>query len=381
MLTNTKIKVAMYGKNSTLEKIKTMHKITLLFNILLFLGIVSCVNKNNDDTSNENGSDTTQVIDQSADVKVMPLKISDFSKEIISNGKLKALNKSDLRFRTSSEVVSDVFFKNGMRVNKGQVIAKLNNFTLQNSLKQSLEQFERAKIDLQDILIGQGYNTNDTLSIPKAILSVARIKSGYNKAVADLELAKYNLMVSELRAPFNGVIANLFSKANNLPPVGELFCTVIDDSKLEAEFTILENELNSIKNGQIVRIAPYAYANLSIKGEITQINPIVDQNGMVKVIAVCDNPNRNLAEGMNVKIVVEESIPNQLVIPKQSVVLRSEKSVVFTLSKGLAKWNYVKTGLENTTSFIVTEGLKVGDTLIYEGNLNLAHDAKVIVIK
>jgi len=356
------------------------YKISFFLFVLLSVGLISCGNKNNNPSLDSN-SDSTEISDQIAEVKVAPLKYSDFSKEIISNGKLKALYKSDLRFRSNSEVVSDVFFKNGMNVKKGQVIAKLDNFTLLNSLKQSQEQFERAKIDLQDILIGQGYNAKDTVNIPKEFFNVARIKSGYNKAIADLEMSSYNLKVSELRAPFDGVIANLFSKANNLPPASEVFCTVIDDRKLEVEFTILENELNTVKIGQTVRIAPYAYPDLTIKGELTQINPFVDQNGMVKVIAVCDNPNHNLAEGMNVKIVVEEKIPNQLVIPKQALVLRSEKPVVFTLSSGLAKWNYVETSMENTTSFIVTKGLNAGDTLIYEGNINLAHDARVVVVK
>jgi RND family efflux transporter MFP subunit len=361
------------------KNIGVMNQISIFLFVFLFVGSISCSNKSKN-TSVDN-SDSTEISNQIAEVKVAPLKYSDFSKEIISNGKLKALYKSDLRFKNNSEIVSDIFFKNGMSVKKNQIIAKLDNFTLQNSLKQSQEQFERAKIELQDILIGQGYNAKDTTNIPKELLSVARIKSGYNKAIADLEMASYNLKVSELKAPFDGLIANLFSKANNLPPAGEAFCTVIDDSRLEVEFTILENELNTVKNGQTVRISPYAYADLTINGELTQINPFVDQNGMVKVIAVCDNPNHKLAEGMNVKIIIEEMIPNQLVIPKKALVLRSEKPVVFTLSSGLAKWNYVETSMENTTSFVIAKGLNVGDTIIYEGNLNLAHDARVMVVK
>ena len=367
-------------KPSSFKNIRVMNQVSLFLLVLLSVGLISCGNKNKS-TSVDSSSDSAEISDQIAEVKVAPLKYSDFSKEIISNGKLKALYKSDLRFRSSSEVVSDILFKNGMSIKKGQVIAKLDNFTLLNSLKQSQEQFERAKIDLQDILIGQGYNAKDTINIPKEFINVARIKSGYNKAIADLEMSSYNLKVSELRAPFDGVIANLFSKANNLPPASEVFCTVIDDRKLEVEFTILENELNTVKVGQTVRITPYAYADLTIIGELTQINPLVDQHGMIRVIAVCDNPDHKLAEGMNVKIVIEEKIPNQLVIPKQALVLRSEKPVVFTLSSGLAKWNYVETSMENTTSFIVTKGLNAGDTIIYEGNLNLAHDARVIVIK
>jgi multidrug efflux pump subunit AcrA (membrane-fusion protein) len=51
--------------------------------------------------------------------------------------------------------------------------------------------------------------------------------------------------------------------------------------------------------------------------------------------------------------------------------------VVFTYESGLAKWNYVKTSFENSTQYVITEGLSPGDSVIVKGNLNLAHDAKV----
>ena len=48
-------------------------------------------------------------------------------------------------------------------------------------------------------------------------------------------------------------------------------------------------------------------------------------------------------------------------------------------------WNYVHTGLENATEYVVSdksqkgieEGLLEGDTIIVTGNLNLAHEAAV----
>lgn len=352
-------------------------KYLLLF--ILFLSFFSCNNKQGDPSS-ETSSDSTLFADDLAEVKVMPLKLSNFSKEILSNGKLMALQKADLKFR-SSETVAVVLVQNGEHVNKGQVIARLDQFTLTNNLKQSRDLFEKARLELQDVLIGQGYSLKDSARIPPETLKIARTKSGYDKALYDLEIAEHNLKASELRAPFSGVVANLFYKENNQSATGDKFCTIINDSKFEAEFPVLETELATVRKGQSVRIVPFAFPGLTVMGEITQVNPVVDENGMVKVKAVCNNPGNKLTEGMNVKIIAEDKVARQLVIPKQALVLRSEKQVVFTLSAGLAKWNYVKTGLENTTSFTITEGLKEGDTVIYEGNLNLAHDARVSIMK
>jgi len=348
-----------------------------LFLIFIILIFIQC-SGNKDEAANNSDNDTSYISDELAEVKVQALKYTDFNKEIISNGKLSAVQKADLRFRTS-ENIAKVYFRNGEKVGKGQIIALLDNFILRNTLKQSKEQFARAKLDLQDILIGQGFSISDTSSMSKGTLLAARIKSGYDKAIADLEMAQFNLENSALKAPFSGIVANMVLKENNMSDPSEKFCTVIDNNKFEAEFNVLENELASLHKGQSVSISPYALSNIEVNGQITQINPVVDNNGMVAVKAVCINKENILTEGMNVRVMIEDKVPKQLVIPKQAVVLRSEKQVVFIMQNGLAKWNYVKTGMENSTSFTILEGLKTGDTVIFEGNLNLAHDSRVRV--
>lgn len=311
-------------------------------------------------------------------VSVLILRYSGFSKEIISNGKLAALKKADLKFRTS-EVVTEIYVKNGDRVACNQVIAKLDDFILKNTLKQNAGQVGRARIEMQDALLSQGYDLRDSAKIPARTMNTARIRSGYDQALANLELSEYNLNAAVIKAPFDGIIADLLLKQGNISSTSEKFCTVIDDNLFEAEFPVLESELVSVKPGQRVRIKPFSSNEVYIEGKIARINPVVDRNGMVKVWALCINEDKDLFEGMNVRIVLEETVPHQLVVPKQAVVLRSGKQVVFTYSSGRAKWVYVKTGLENLTSFTIAEGLQPGDSVIYEGNFNLAHDSEVVI--
>lgn len=350
-----------------------MKKLSYLIIIALAIG---CSSKTEETEASSTVKKTEEMV--SSEVKAITVQYSDFANEILSNGKLAAVNKAELRFRTN-ENIAHIFFNNGDRVLKGAIIASLDDFTLSNSAKQSMEQFERAKLDLQDILLGQGFSLTDTASMPRNTLMASRIKSGYDKAMADLEMANYNLDNSELKAPFNGVVANITLKENNMSGGANSFCSVIDNSQFEAVFTVLESELGSLSKGQTVRIAPFALTNFEVVGVITQVNPVIDANGMVAVKAVCVNMDGKLADGMNVRVVIENNISHQLVIPKLAVVLRSEKPVVFTVQDGLAKWNYVKTGLENSTSFTIAEGLKAGDQVVVEGNMNLAHDSKVII--
>lgn len=107
---------------------------------------------------------------------------------------------------------------------------------------------------------------------------------------------------------------------------------------------------------------------------------MVDENGMVKIWASVDGGN-GLIDGMNVRVSVKRAVAEALVIPKSAVVLRSGRQVVFTLEGDKAIWNYVTTGLENLNEYTVTDGLNPGMTIITSGNVNLAHESPVKIIK
>jgi 6-phosphogluconate dehydrogenase (decarboxylating) len=100
---------------------------------------------------------------------------------------------------------------------------------------------------------------------------------------------------------------------------------------------------------------------------------------MAMVKAQINNPQNQLYDGMNVNINLQRSLGKQLVIPKEALVLRTNRKVVFTLKNERAQWVYVETGLENSSSYVVTDGLNSGDSVIYEGNINLADQTPVRV--
>ena len=130
-------------------------------------------------------------------------------------------------------------------------------------------------------------------------------------------------------------------------------------------------------------LSVYHYAAGKCSGTVSEINPFVDENGLVSVRAKV-NGGVKLFDGMNVRVSVKRSVPNQYVVPKTAVVLRTGKQVIFTLKDGKAMWNYVTTGLENMTEYTLSrwegDGIKDGAQVIVTGNVNLAHEAPVEVI-
>ncbi len=334
------------------------------------------------DTSKKEGVETVLPA-MPNEVTTMKLQKGVFNHELISNGKVVARDYADLYFR-SQEVVAHVWVKNGDRVRKGQKIAELDLFKLNNTLAQEKNSLAQATLEMQDVLIGQGYAPDNLSAVPADILQLAKVKSGYEQSQARHEAAEHELAQATLVAPFDGIVANLFDKPYNMPKSGEPFCRIISNATMEVDFTVLENELPLIKVGDKVEVTPYASVAGMREGSISEINPLVDENGMVRVKARV-NGGSQLFDGMNVRVSVKRSIPDQIVIPKTAIVLRSGKQVLFTLKDGKAMWNYVHTGLENMEEYTLVsweaDGLQEGMTIITTGNVNLAHEAPVKVIE
>ena len=351
-----------------------------LLGCLLSTMLISCSGTQTNTPEQENTSTNLPV--EREGVKVMTLTKGDFHHELVSNGKIVARESAELYFRTS-EVIAKIWVKNGTSVRKGQKLAELDMFKLNNILAQRKNSLAQATLEMQDVLIGQGYAPDNLDQIPDDILKLARMKSGYESSKAQYEAAQYDLHLAVLTAPFDGVVANLFDKAYNLANTGEPFCRIISSASMEVDFTVLESELPLIKTGDAVEVMPYASTAGVCKGSISEINPLVDENGMVRGKSKVDGGGR-LFDGMNVRISVKRSLEGQMVGPKTAVVLRSGKQVLFTVDKGKAMWNYVNTGLENMTEYTLVKpeanGLKEGMTVIVTGNVNLAHEAPVTII-
>ena len=357
------------------------HKLNAFF---IFLGFTLLVSGCSQDRT-ENTTDEKRLYEEQLnEVDVAILKRTVFEKEIISNGKLKALRKSDLKFKVSGEL-KELKVKTGQVVKSGQTIAVLDQFEYRQKVENAESAVKKTYIDLQDALIAYGGSKINKDSLSAAIYEGAAIRSGYVSALSDLKTAEFYLGATILKAPFSGKIANIKQNVYELVNTGEVFCTLIDDTEFEVEFHLIESEIGEVALHDKVKIVPFS-GNVISKGIVSEINPLVDENGLVLVKATVRNDSA-LWEGMNVKVLIEKQEPGYLVVPKASVVLRQNQEVLFKYVNGSAFWTYVEIVLENSSSYAVEAQknksgiLKAGDTIIISNNLNLAHETMVKIGK
>ena len=263
--------------------------------------------------------DTAGNIDSVNTVKMevrdsLPLPVSGVMQTM---GKVVAERYADLAFETALPI-EQVLVKNGQHVRRGQVLATLDQFKLRNAIvqkeravEQAQLQIEQAHLKMQDVIISQGYDPDKAAQIPSNVMHNADMKSGYAlsksqlaTAKTQLEAARHDLQSGVLTAPFDGVVANVSVQAHQLAEAGKTVCRVIATGDMAVEFRVMEADLSKYKTGTCVSVIPIADKNIHYDASVSEINPVVDQQGAVTIRARLSKA-ADLFDGMNVEVILK----------------------------------------------------------------------------
>ena len=357
----------------------------LIMMTLLALAVASCKNDKKDGDDENLFADQEQAV---AEVDTLSLKLQTFQKQILCNGRLSAIRRAELVCPKAGSVLQSVNVQNGQHVSAGQLLAVADVRDQTAELDKARHELERSTVELQDKLIGLGYDVTKAAGdewrklVPADVLRRAEVMSGYYSAKYAVKAAQASLADCSLTAPFSGRVADLVARPHQR---GDKFCTLLDDSYFNVEFKILEAELASVRKGTRVKVAPFVQEDAVLEGSVTEVNPTVDDKGLISIVARVKNNGGNLLDGMNVKVIIENAVPNMMVVPKEAVVERDGYHVVFMYDKNTSRavWTYVDIAYSNLTSFAITgcarkeTEIHEGDIVITSGNLNLADDTEV----
>jgi RND family efflux transporter MFP subunit len=351
--------------------------------LLLFLLITACAEEMPEETQSPEAS-ARIARETPVEVRVQPVQRGSFPLRTISSGVLEAARQVELRAPATGRIVV-LDLEEGKAVDKGQLLLQVDDTEQQFRLRQSRLQLEEATVNKQDMIVSNGGTATVDTSVSPQKLEFILISSGYKRAEQAIEEAEAALAKTSFHAPFGGLIADLEVRLHQQIIAGTAIARLIDPASFEVVFPLLEAEAVQVRPGQQVSVRPIALPGRELAAEITGLNPVVNEQGLVAVRARlrAGGGRSSLFEGMKVEVVIERPVSDQLIVPKSAVVLRSGREVVFSYDpeNQLAKWNYVQIARENDDAVAISEGLEAGMLVICEGNLNLAHDAAVQVME
>ncbi len=217
---------------------------------------------------------------------------------------------------------------------------------------------------------------------------VARAQSGLDRAQVAVEQARLQLTRARVGAPFSGRVANLLVSQGHRVRVGDELMTVVDIDPIKVEVQVLEAEVGLLAAGRVAQVTFAAFPGETFVGHIETINPIIDTDSRTARVTVrLPNPDGRILPGMYARVSLEaRRFPDRILVPKSAVLERDRRTMVFVYegdeNRGLAKWNYVTTGLENDSLVEIvdnpdTEMLEPGQIVLIDGHNTLIHDAVV----
>ena len=118
------------------------------------------VNCNKPKENKEENITKKQYLPDKNEVDIIVLDKGIFKKELVSNGRLVALEKSTLKFNVS-EKINNIYVKNGDYVKSGQLLASLDAFTYQQKVSKAEIDLKQATLEFNDLQIRRGFNANN----------------------------------------------------------------------------------------------------------------------------------------------------------------------------------------------------------------------------
>jgi membrane fusion protein (multidrug efflux system) len=290
---------------------------------------------------------------------------------IYSSGTIVPNEEVELRCEISGRLVT-LNIQEGKYVQKGQLIAKLNDQDLRAQLKriefeeQLADQIEARQRKLLDI---------DAISKEEYDLAMNRV----NTLGADKELLQVQLEKTEVRAPFSGYIGfkNISEGAYITP--SQSIATLVQSNPVKIDFAIPEKYASDISVGQEV-VFEVDGTDDRFTAKVIAIDPKVDEDlRTLRLRALASNGLGLLKPGMFVRVDVPLGSRQSIMIPTEAVVPVLKGKVVYLYKKGKATETPIKTGLRNDRTIQVLEGMEVGDSVIVSSLMSLKADLPVRV--
>ncbi len=267
-------------------------------------------------------------------------------------------------------------FKIGDFVNKGTVLAKIDDTYKRLSLENAQLNYNKYKEDYERFqVLRKGDAVSET--------QLRDMKVAYENASIQLENAKKQLEDTKVVAPFSGFITSKNTELGAYVNVNTAIAGIADIAQLKVTLAVSESNAYLLRAGQQVNVRTDVYPGVVYKGTIANISPKGSSAHTYPIeIMIANNAKNPLKAGTYLNVEVNTGKTGKaLMIPRDAIVSTVKDPSVYVVNNGIAHLSKITTGQDYNSYLEVTSGLKEGDQVVTSGQINLADGAKVSIIK
>ncbi|MCE2708984.1 MAG: efflux RND transporter periplasmic adaptor subunit [Bacteroidota bacterium] len=370
---------------------------TLITSLILFVGIFSCASDSIEAKKAELESLKSQLTELNTKIKTLEEELAAADPEFAAANR-KSLLITTLPARKGTfthylEVTGSVLSKKnvtissetvgrileipaieGMRVTRGQVLARVDS----ESIQRSIEELENSLSLARTVFEKQERLWNQKIGTEVQYLEAKSRKEGLEKSLASL---KAQLAKSVIRAPFAGTVESVQVRLGELMQPGLPMFQFVGESDLFIEADLSENYINSIAKGDSVEIS-FPSISKNIASKVSATGAIINPNNRTfKVEVSLPNLTEVKPNMLSVLKIKDYTNAESVVVPGHLILSDTKGDYVFAVENGVAKKKYVKRGYSSGEETEIVEGLTGTEILVDKGFREVGDNFSVTVSK
>lgn len=271
--------------------------------------------------------------------------------------------------------ITDIRFKEGAVVHKGDLLVQLNDSDIR-------AQIQKLQVQRRLQVITKGRQDE--------LLAISGIsKQEYDNTVAQIAAIDADIAYNEsllrrlqVRATFDGVIGLRNVSVGAIVNSTTLITIIQQVHPLKLDFPVPEQYKGIVKNGDEVRFTVTGNSD-TMTGKIAAIQPAADATTRtITMRALVQNPERKLIPGAFANVYLQLNRNNNAItIPSQSIIPTTRDKKVAVVRNGKAEMVTVVTGERMVEQVEILQGLQAGDTVLITGIMQVKPGMKVKVTK
>jgi membrane fusion protein (multidrug efflux system) len=308
------------------------------------------------------GEKETQLGEEEVPVNVFRVARGTFQDTLSAMGTVKGGSEIELRFQVQG-MIESFNFREGDKVRKGEIIARLDQSDALLKLKQ-------AQIELEEY---------------EKLYSIgAIVESKLEQARLAARLASSEFEKTYLRAHKDGIIGDKNVEVGEFITPNVKVATLVNLENVVVELGIIEKEIDRVFLGQKVTVNVDTYPGIDFTGRVGNISPLIaGKSKTLTVKANLDNPGGLLLPGMfaRVKVSIFEK-ENTLIIPSDSLDKSTGEFRVFVVGNdNVAYGQKVEVAYLSSDYAQIASGLNEGELVVVEKPESLTDGKRVRIIE
>ncbi len=312
-------------------------------------------------------------------VAVKEMQPEVFDHFIITYGEVEAKNYANISPEMNGRI-DKIYVTEGQRVNEGQLLVSLNTDAIDKQIKGTKSSLELANttFEKQNNLWEQGIGSE---------IEYLTSKNAKEGLEAQLEALEAQKKMSQIRAPFTGIVDKIFPKEGEIASPGFPVIEFVNLSKLTITADVSEAFVGKIKKGQVVEMSFSSLPDVNIKTPIVRVSKVITSVSRTFEIEMeIDNKNETIKPNMVSTIKIKDFTSNDaFVVPSLAIRKDITGDYVYTAVKKDQEYivgkKYVTTELSYEENTMIANGLVNGDQVIVKGFHLVSAGVPVNVVK